>query len=90
MGVLLHLVRSWALCLLDRVEVEWHDAVPHWLRSSMRKNGDVRLLAGVTAGVGGVLRASLPMGGYGTQLLAFDDETFTKDGRAWPTAPICA
>lgn len=88
-GVLLHLVRSQALCLLDRVEVEWHDAVPHWLRSSM-EDGDVRLLAGVTAGVRGVLRASLPMGGCRTQLLAFDDETFYKDGRAWPTAPICA
>lgn len=88
-GVLLHLVRSQALCLLDRVEVEWHDAVPHWLRSSM-EDGDVRLLASVTTGVRSVLQAGLPLGGCRTQLLTFDDETFYKDGRAWPTAPICA
>ena len=83
--VLLHLVRTRALCLVDLIAVEWHRPAPHWFRD----DAATRLLSNVTVGVRALLQRLLPRRGCRTLLTPADDETFYKDGRPWPSSAVC-
>ena len=90
-SVLLHLVRSQALCLIDRVQIEWHKAVPDWM---VPGDAGVNILANMTMEFQQDLQRAFKavQSGCPTELLELDDESFYKDSQPWPsrdTEPIC-
>tara|TARA_B110001452_G_scaffold8205_1_gene7224 strand:- start:403 stop:1326 length:924 start_codon:yes stop_codon:yes gene_type:complete len=91
-SILLHLVRSQALCLVDSIQIEWHNAVPDWIVPSQGDAG-VSMLANVTMEVQRLFQRllSATQGSCRTRLDEFDDETFYKDGQRLPSeaVPIC-
>ena len=91
-SILLHLVRSQALCIIDKVQIEWHNAVPDWM-AGVQGDAGVSMLANVTKEAQLLFRRvfSATHSGCRTRLSEMDDETYYKDGQPWPSeaVPIC-
>ena len=88
-SILLHLVRSQALCLIDTVKIEWHRAVPNWMVPE--GNAGVNVLGNVTEEVQQLFQRVLGAKHRDcrTTLDRMDDETFYRDGQGWPSKHIC-
>jgi hypothetical protein len=88
-SILLHLVRSQALCLIDTVKIEWHRAVPKWMVPE--GNAGVSVLGNVTEEVQQLFQRVLGAKHRDcrTTLDRMDDETFYRDGQGWPSKNIC-
>lgn len=84
--ILLHLIKTQALCAIDQIDVEWHSDVPHWMGAG---EPSTQLASNASAKVRRLLQTTLPFPGCKTKLATLDDETYYRDQKPWPQRPIC-
>ena len=95
--VLPELMASGALCLVQRVYIEYHGAdFNRMAQAKMQRRiqrAGYRVMGGVLDHVRLELNATLSTRpgarACGTSLATLDDETYLHDGKPWPQRPIC-
>ena len=84
--ILLHLIKTQALCAIDQIDVEWHSNAPHWMDA---REPSTQLASNASAKVRRLLQTTLPFPGCKTKLTTLDDETYYRDQKPWPQRPLC-
>ena len=82
-----HLVRTQAICALHMAFLEWHPAVISWQEHRSGLNAVESMIRAEQQVVQELSRTSHHCA---VNLTDLDDETFTTDGRPWPTASLCS